>query len=212
LGNGGIEKFQLTQPLALLTARTWFLNRKIADAPRGSAKQEHSPLLTRIHVAHAEDVAMRTNLNFSPLFRSTIGFDRVFDLLENANRVQNFDDWPPYDIVHTSEDAYRITMAVAGFGESELTLTHGPNLLVVSGQNSAQVTGEYLHRGIPDQAFERRFELADHVKVVSAKLENGLLTIELAREVPEEMKPRRIQIRAGQSEPRSQIGSQKEAA
>src|ERR687887_317596 len=86
----------------------------------------------RIHVAHLEDVAMRTNLNFSPLFRSTIGFDRVFDLLENASRTQSFDSWPPYDIVRTSEDSYRITMAVAGFSEGELSLTHQPKLLVVA--------------------------------------------------------------------------------
>ena len=155
---------------------------------------------------------MRTNLNFSPLFPSTIGFDRVFDLLENANRVQTFENWPPNDIVRISEDAYRIIMAVSGFAEHELTLTHEPNLLVVSGQNSADAAGEYLHRGIPGQAFERRFEVADHVKVLSANLEHGLLTIELAREVPEEMKPRRIRIDAGQPDAKKQVESQKEAA
>ncbi len=137
---------------------------------------------------------MRTNLNFSPLFRSTIGFDRVFDLLENASRTQSFDSWPPYDIVRTSEDSYRITMAVAGFAESELTVTHEPNLLVVTGDRPEQ-EGDYLHRGIPGTSFERRFELADHVKVANANLQNGLLTIELVREVPEEMKPRKIAIR-----------------
>jgi molecular chaperone IbpA len=155
---------------------------------------------------------MRANLNFSPLFRSTVGFDRVFDLLENANQAQNFDNWPPYDIVRRSEDAYRITMAVAGFREHELTLTHQPNLLVVNGGKSPEADGEYLHRGIPSQAFERRFELADHVKVVSANLENGLLAIELAREVPEEMKPRQIKIEPGQSESKNQLGGKKEAA
>ena len=95
---------------------------------------------------------MRTNLNFSPLFRSTIGFDRIFDLLENANRTQSFESWPPYDIVRTSEDAYRITMAVAGFAESELTITHQPNLLIVTGDNVAE-EGDYLHRGIPGSSF-----------------------------------------------------------
>jgi molecular chaperone IbpA len=137
---------------------------------------------------------MRTNLNFSPLFRSTIGFDRVFDLLENASRTQSFDSWPPYDIMRTSEDSYRITMAVAGFAESELTITHEPNLLVVTGDKPEQ-EGDYLHRGIPGTSFERRFELADHVKVANANLQNGLLTIELVREVPEEMKPRKIAIK-----------------
>jgi len=139
---------------------------------------------------------MRTNLNFSPLFRSTIGFDRVFDLLENASRTQSFESWPPYDIMRTSEDSYRITMAVAGFAESELTITHEPNLLVVTGDKPEQ-EGDYLHRGIPGTSFERRFELADHVKVANANLQNGLLTIELVREVPEEMKPRKIAIKGG---------------
>ena len=138
---------------------------------------------------------MRTNLNFSPLFRSTIGFDRVFDLLENASRAQSFESWPPYDIVRTSEDSYRITMAVAGFSEGELSVTHQPNLLIVAG-SKPEGEGEYLHRGIPGTSFERRFELADHVKVANADLQNGLLTISLVREVPEEMKPRKISIKA----------------
>jgi molecular chaperone IbpA len=139
---------------------------------------------------------MRTNLNFSPLFRSTIGFDRVFDLLENASRTQSFESWPPYDIARTSEDSYRITMAVAGFSDAELSITHQPNLLVVAG-SKAEEEGDYLHRGIPGSSFERRFELADHVKVAEANLRSGLLTIMLMREVPEEMKPRKIAIKAG---------------
>lgn len=155
---------------------------------------------------------MRTNLNFSPLFRSTIGFDRVFDLLENASRTQSFESWPPYDIVRTSEDAYRITMAVAGFSESDLTITHQPNLLIVAG-NKPETEGEYLHRGIPGTSFERRFELADHVKVAHADLQNGLLTISLVREVPEEMKPRKISIKAGDIAGQSKrIESSKQAA
>ena len=155
---------------------------------------------------------MRTNLNFSPLFRSTIGFDRVFDLLENANRTQSFESWPPYDIVRSSEDSYRITMAVAGFAESELTITHQPNLLIVTG-DKPQEEGDYLHRGIPGTSFERRFELADHVKVSDAKLQNGLLTITLVREVPEEMKPRKISIKASEPADESkQIESGRQAA
>jgi molecular chaperone IbpA len=155
---------------------------------------------------------MRTNLNFSPLFRSTIGFDRVFDLLENASRTQSFESWPPYDIVRASDDSYRITMAVAGFSESELTITHQPNLLIVAG-NKPETDGEYLHRGIPGTSFERRFELADHVKVANADLQNGLLTISLVREVPEEMKPRKISIKTGEAAGKSkQIESNKQAA
>lgn len=142
---------------------------------------------------------MRTNLNFSPLFRSTIGFDRVFDLLENASRSQSLDSWPPYDIVRTSEDSYRITMAVAGFSEQDIAITHEPNMLVVIGKKTDEDNADYLHRGIPGRSFEHRFELADHVKVTGAHLVNGLLTIALSREVPEEMKPRRVQIRTGEA-------------
>jgi len=154
-------------------------------------------------------------LDFTPLFRSTIGFDRVFDMLESASRLQALDNWPPYDIIKMGDDAYRITMAVAGFSQDELNLSHEPNLLVVSGAKSGEEDGEYLHRGIAGRAFQRRFELADYVKVTGASLENGLLTIELAREVPEAMKPRRIGIRAGETLPRSetlQIEGQKQAA
>jgi molecular chaperone IbpA len=156
---------------------------------------------------------MRTNLNFSPLFRSTIGFDRVFDLLENASRSQSLDSWPPYDIIRTSEDSYRITMAVAGFSDNEITVTHEPNMLVVSGSKPDEENADYLHRGIPGRSFERRFELADHVKVTSANLANGLLTIALVREVPEEMKPRRVQIRTGEAaESPKHIEGKKQAA
>ncbi|WP_395681438.1 Hsp20 family protein [Dokdonella sp.] len=140
---------------------------------------------------------MRTTLDFSPLFRTGIGFDRVFDVLESASRIQPADNWPPYDIIRVGEDAYRIVMAVAGFDRDELTLTDRPNLLVISGAKREAVLGpeaEYLHKGIAERTFERRFELADHVKVANASLEKGLLTIELRREIPEALKPRRIDI------------------
>jgi molecular chaperone IbpA len=155
---------------------------------------------------------MRTNLNLSPLFRSTIGFDRVFDLLENASRLQTFDVWPPYDILRTGEDSYRITMAVAGFTESELTVTDQHGLLVVAGKK-AEAEGEYLHRGIAGSAFERQFELADHVKVLDAELKNGLLSISLIREVPEEMRARTIAIKTTDTaKAPAQIESAKRAA
>ncbi|SFQ19125.1 molecular chaperone IbpA [Mesorhizobium sp. NFR06] len=137
---------------------------------------------------------MRTNLDFTPLFRTSIGFDRIFNMLENASRATAIDNWPPYDIAKTGEDDYRITMAVAGFSEDQLTVTHQPNLLVVNGSQSGGDDGQYLYRGITGPAFERQFELADHVKVVGASLESGLLKIDLKRELPEQMKPRRIAI------------------
>jgi molecular chaperone IbpA len=141
-----------------------------------------------------EDMAMRTTLDFAPLYRSSIGFDRMFDMLDNASRVQSVDNWPPYDIVKTGDDDYRLAMAVAGFAQDELTITHEPNLLVVAGQKSKEDNGQYLHRGLAGRNFERRFELADHVKVAGASLVNGLLTLDLKREIPDAMKPRRIEI------------------
>ncbi|ESY10824.1 MULTISPECIES: Hsp20 family protein [unclassified Mesorhizobium] len=145
---------------------------------------------------------MKTNLDFTPLYRSSIGFDRMVDMLESASRVASFDNWPPYDIAKVDDDQYRITMAVAGFSQDQLTVTHQPNMLVVSGSQSGDENGRYLYRGINGRAFERRFELADHVKVEGASLENGLLSIDLKREVPEEMKPRKIEISSGAPMPK----------
>jgi molecular chaperone IbpA len=158
---------------------------------------------------------MRTAFDFSPLYRSSIGFDRVFELLENASRTTTIDNWPPYDIARTGEDDYRITMAVAGFSRDELSMTQERNMLVVSGQKSGEDTGEYLHRGIAGRTFQRRFQLADHVRVTGARLENGLLTIDLKREIPEEMKPRRIEIGSTAATPKVEqrkIEAEKQAA
>ncbi len=145
---------------------------------------------------------MRTTLDFAPLFRSSIGFDRMIDALDAASRVETIDNWPPYDIAKTGEDDYRISMAVAGFAQDELTVTQEQNLLMVSGQKVGEDNGQYLHRSIPGCAFKRRFELADHVKVSGANLENGVLTIDLKRELPEEMKPQRIAITTGKALPK----------
>ena len=159
---------------------------------------------------------MRTAFDFSPLYRSSIGFDRVFDMLENASRMPGPDNWPPYDIARWGEDAYRITMAVAGFGPEDLSVVHERNILVVSGERTGEDNGEYLHRGIAGRPFERRFELADHVKVTGASLVNGLLMIDLQREIPEEMKPRQIEIGSGQAgsciETKTAAGADKQAA
>lgn len=137
---------------------------------------------------------MRTNLDFSPFYRSSIGFDRIFNLLENASPPQNADNWPPYDIAKLGEDSYRIVLAVAGFGEDELTVTHQPNMLVIDGAKTENEDVQYLHHGLALRSFARQFELADHVTIVGAKLENGLLIVDLKKEIPEEMKPRRIAI------------------
>lgn len=145
---------------------------------------------------------MRTTVDFTPLFRSSIGFDRMLNALEAASRVAPFENWPPYDIVKSGDDEYRIQMAVAGFGEEDLTVTQERNMLIISGRKGGvEDEGEYLHRGIAGRSFERRFELADHVRVETASLDDGLLTIALRREVPEELKPRRIEISSVDSLP-----------
>ena len=138
------------------------------------------------------------NYDFSPLYRSTVGFDRVLDLLDQASRGQSMANWPPYNIEKTGEDQYRITMAVAGFSPDEIDLVQQENVLVVAGQKHTDPEGvQVLHRGIATRAFKQTFNLADHVKVTGADLDNGLLVIELQREVPEALKPRRIEIASG---------------
>jgi molecular chaperone IbpA len=143
---------------------------------------------------------MRT-FDLSPLLRSSVGFDHVNRLFELANRVDDAaTSYPPYNIEKRGEDAYRITMAVAGFSEGELDVTVKENSLIVTGKAAEQTAAQdgeqvsYLHRGIARRAFERRFELADTVKVVGAELKDGLLHIALKREIPEAKKPRQIQI------------------
>ncbi|MCW5771826.1 MAG: Hsp20 family protein [Rhodospirillaceae bacterium] len=137
------------------------------------------------------------SLDLSPLFRSTVGFDRMSRLFEDA-----FTDvapaYPPYNIEKHGDNEYRIVMAVAGFGAGDLKIVAKENTLVVEGkQNEKQNGTRYLHRGIAARAFERRFELADHINVVGSRLENGLLVIELKREIPEALKPRTIAIQTG---------------
>jgi molecular chaperone IbpA len=141
---------------------------------------------------------MRTNFDFSPYRRSTVGFDRLFDFLENA-RAEQTDNYPPYDIEKVSDDRYRITLAVAGFKPGDIDITARQNLLVVSGRKAENRNkdGNYVHMGIATRAFERRFELADFVRADGADLQDGLLTIDLVREIPEAMKPRKIEIGGG---------------
>ncbi|WP_052389930.1 Hsp20 family protein [Belnapia moabensis] len=143
---------------------------------------------------------MRTEYDFSPLFRSTVGFDRMFNLLQHATRGGVDETYPPYDIERTGEDSYRVTLAVAGFKPDDLNVVAQQNMLVVTGERRSRAEADggeqrqVLHRGIAGRAFERRFELADHVTVAGADLADGLLTIELKREVPEAMRPRRIEV------------------
>lgn len=141
---------------------------------------------------------MRTAYDFSPLYRSMIGVDRMASLIQDAMRSDAEGNYPPYDIEKVGDDAYRITLAAAGFNPEELEITAQPNLLVVAGRKAKAADDRaYLHRGIAYRDFERRFELADHVVVQSADYADGLLTIALTREVPEALKPRRVEISQG---------------
>ena len=141
---------------------------------------------------------MRSN-DLTPLLRATVGFDRMMNLLDSATRIdEGALSYPPYNIEKLGEDDYRIVMAVAGFGENELDITVKESSLVIAGKKEkAEDKLNYLHRGIAARGFERRFDLADHIKVVGAKLENGLLYVDLVREIPEAKKPRSIKIDAG---------------
>lgn len=150
--------------------------------------------------------------DFTPYRRTTVGFDRLFDLLERQARAQTGDNYPPFNIERRGEDQYRITLAVAGFKPDELDITAQQNLLVIKGHKAeAEPAGQYLHIGIANRGFERRFELADFVRVEHADLADGLLLIDLIREVPEAMKPKKVLI--GGQKPLAVIdGNSSEAA
>ena len=141
---------------------------------------------------------MRTDFDFSPYFRATVGFDRLFGLLDSVASQTAMSDYPPYDIEKTGDDTYRIVMTVPGFTEAELNITQKENELLIIGQAqpSAQEK-EYLYQGIAGRDFERRFQVADYVQVTGAHLADGMLSIELKREVPEEKRARAIRIEGG---------------
>ena len=144
---------------------------------------------------------MRT-VDYSPFYRATVGFDRVFDLLDSVSSQSAANGYPPYNIEKAGDNAYRIVMAVAGFAEAELNVTQKENELLVTGQTAptdGQEEKQYLYRGIAGRNFERRFQLADHVLVHGAGMENGLLHISLKREVPEALKPRTIPVNGTQA-------------
>ena len=137
--------------------------------------------------------------DFTPYRRSTVGFDRLFDLLENQVRNSGGENYPPFNIERRGDDAYRITLAIAGFRPEDLDITAHQNLLVIQGRKRDEtVDGQMLHVGIANRGFERRFELADFVRVDNADLADGLLVIDLVREVPEAMKPKKILIGGGE--------------
>ena len=151
------------------------------------------------------------HVDFSPLYRSTVGFDRLFTMLDSLAQPDQGQTYPPYNIERTGENAYRITMAVAGFGEDELSIEAREHALTIKGEKAddqGDESSEFLYRGIAKRAFERRFQLADHVEVRGASLKNGLLHIDLVREIPEAMKPRRISIQAAHGDKTRQIEAQ----
>jgi molecular chaperone IbpA len=141
---------------------------------------------------------MRT-YDFAPLWRSSIGFDRLFELINDTQRLDTQDNYPPYDIVRTGEDSYRISLALAGFAPDDITITAQQNKLTISGRKAVEeAEHEYLYRGISARPFERQFNLEDHVEVERASFDNGLLQVDLVRKIPEAMKPRRVEIGSGQ--------------
>lgn len=139
---------------------------------------------------------MRT-LNLDPFWRTSVGYDRLFDLVDQSLRFEPEDNYPPCNIVRTGENTYRISLAVAGFKPEQIAVTVDQDTLVIAGRMENSDGGEYLYRGIATRPFERRFNLAEYVSVMSASLDDGLLQIELVREVPEALKPRRIVITSG---------------
>ena len=141
---------------------------------------------------------MRSAFDFAPYRRSTIGFDRLFDLLENSSLGQGSENYPPFDLIKLDDNHYRITLAVAGFSGEEIDITAQQNQLIVSGRKGDDEGTEYIHRGIANRQFERRFGLADFIKVAEADLKDGLLSIDLVREIPEAMRPRKISIGGAQ--------------
>ena len=148
------------------------------------------------------------HVDFSPLYRSTVGFDRLFTMLDSLGQPDGGTSYPPYNIERTGEDSYRITMAVAGFSDAEIDIEAHRNVLTVKGEKAADANGEgveVLYRGIAGRSFERRFQLADHVDVTGAKLKNGLLHIDLRRSVPEELKPKKIAISAPAEQAKAKV-------
>jgi molecular chaperone IbpA len=187
--------------LSLLNLNRRFLPRQPSSAQIGFDKAGAGGCPATLYpCCSMEDVAMRT-MNLDPFWRTSIGFDRLFDLMDESLRFEPDDHYPPCNIVRTGENAYRISLAVAGFKPEQVNVTVHQNTLIVSANADEKQDdkGEYLYRGIAGRSFERRFNLADYVVVKGASFDQGLLQIELERELPEAMKPRRIEIQTGKS-------------
>jgi molecular chaperone IbpA len=137
---------------------------------------------------------MRSAFDFSPFRRSSVGFDRLFDMLESSATGGATENYPPFDLIREDENKYRIEIAVAGFRRNEIEITAHQNVLIIRGQKSEETGNNYVHRGIATRSFERRFALADHIQVTGAEMHDGMLSLELLREIPEAMKPRKIEI------------------
>src|SRR6185312_13450664 len=186
--------------LSLLNLNRRFLPRQPSSAQIGFDKAGAGGCPATLYpCCSMEDVAMRT-LNLDPFWRTSIGFDRLFDLMDESLRFEPEDHYPPCNIVRTGENTYRISLAVAGFKPEQVNVTVNQNMLIVSAsadEKQEKDKGEYLYRGIAGRSFERRFNLADYVLVKGASLDDGLLQIELERELPDAMKPRRIDIQTG---------------
>lgn len=158
---------------------------------------------------------MRSAFDFAPFRRSTVGFDRLFDMLENSSVGQAQENYPPFDLIKTGENDYCIQLAVAGFKPDEIDITAQQNVLIVSGRKSddgSEMNGDFIYRGIANRSFERRFALADHIQVRGADLRDGMLAIELVREIPEAMKPRKINVGGSERREQSAIGSGEQPA
>ncbi len=144
---------------------------------------------------------MRSAFDFTPFRRSAVGFDRLFDMLESSAAGANGENYPPFDLIKVDDNRYRIEIAVAGFRREEIEITSHQNVLIIRGQKGEDSGNTYVHRGIATRSFERRFALADHIQVTGADLQDGMLAIDLVREIPEAMKPRKIEI-GGSTSPR----------
>lgn len=153
---------------------------------------------------------MRSAFDFAPFRRSTVGFDRLFDMLESGNAGNGGENYPPFDLVKTGDNDYQIDLAVAGFKPDEIDITAQQNVLIVTGRKkdeSENKGADYIYRGIATRSFERRFALADHIQVKGADLKDGLLSIELHREIPEAMKPRKISVGGGSEQKEQKLAS-----